>query len=471
MSLHRTQSIPRSERGAAMLAALCLAMVFAICLSSYIALCYTSLRMSTRNMMSSHSIELAEAGLEQALYAQNNNDWNPAFWTTAGGNATGTLTGFMFENGATGTVVLTVNQYGTNSPAFTSEAFVTLPDGTVLKRELQTTGSVSSTFVNALGATQGPVTFQAGGTVDSYDSSLGTYLSQTPGFSAVVLSESPPGYPGVRLNNADVSGYVIGESSSPVSYSSGAEIIGPNTPTAEKIDPTRILTQSQPNQPQYLENLPASATPITVNLSGTQTMTLGSPTATIPTPYYTVGDTILSNSSVLSIKGPVILLVNGNLNISGSAQIMIATTSPTSGGGPYVSLEMHVATGNMSIDGGGIVNNTLSPERLLVIGTGNASGVLEMGTASPFYGVMDFPNNSLTVSSNQQIYGSLVAGSITFAGSPSLHYDVQMQSATALVSGPPSFPGPLFNAFRASSQGTNGTLPVTIGSVVEVTPL
>src|ERR1022692_4472697 len=108
MSKLRPQSIPENERGSAMLAALCLAMVFALCLSSYIALCYTSLTMSTRNLMSSHAIELAEAGLEQELYAQNNSDWNPAHWTTSSGTATGTLTVFTFENGATGTINLTV---------------------------------------------------------------------------------------------------------------------------------------------------------------------------------------------------------------------------------------------------------------------------------------------------------------------------------------------------------------------------
>jgi hypothetical protein len=425
--------------------------------------------------MSSHSIELAEAGLEQALYAVNNNDWNPALWTTAAGNATGTLTGFTFENGATGSIALSVIGYNTNSPSFTSEAYVTLPDGTVLKRELQTTGSISTTFVNALGATLGPVTFQAGGTVDSYDSSLGTYLSQTPGFSAILLSESAPTsygqpQPSILLNTANVKGYVIGESSSPVSYSSGAEIIGPSTPSSETIDPTRILTQSQPNQPQYLENLPVSATPISINLSGSQTMTLGSPTATYPTPY-SVGSTTLSNSAVLSIKGPVILVVNGNLSISGNAQIMIATTNPTSGGGPNVSLEMHVAGGSMNIDGGGIVNSTLSPERLLIMGTGSSLGALEVGTTTPFYGVMDFPSNSLTLSGSPQIYGSIVAGSITFAGdqsSPSIHYDVHLQSAAPLLSSSPGFSGPVFNAFRSSSQGTTGTLPVTIGNVVEV---
>ena len=58
------------------LAALCLAMVFAISLSSYLALCYVSLNMSTRSVMSSHCIELAEAGIEQALYEQNNDSAN-----------------------------------------------------------------------------------------------------------------------------------------------------------------------------------------------------------------------------------------------------------------------------------------------------------------------------------------------------------------------------------------------------------
>ena len=76
---------PKGERGAAMLAALCLAMVFALSLSSYIALCYTSLNMSTRNIAVSHSTELAETGVEQAIYALNNNDWTN--WTLSGSTA------------------------------------------------------------------------------------------------------------------------------------------------------------------------------------------------------------------------------------------------------------------------------------------------------------------------------------------------------------------------------------------------
>ena len=78
-------SVPVSERGAAMLAALCLAMVFALCLSSFIALAYTSLTMSSRNVMSSHSIEIAEAGIEDSLYLVNSSGWSA--WPMQGGRS------------------------------------------------------------------------------------------------------------------------------------------------------------------------------------------------------------------------------------------------------------------------------------------------------------------------------------------------------------------------------------------------
>src|ERR1019366_6485831 len=211
-------------------------------------------------------------------------------------------------------------------------------------------------------------------------------------------------------------------SSNPVSYSTGATIIGPNTPNTEQIDPSRILTQANPNQPAYTENVPNSATPININLSGTQSMPLGSKTATTATAYYVFGDLTLANTSVLHIKGPVIIVVYGNVSIADTARIAVASTNPTTGGGPNVSLELHVAYGNMSIGGDGIANNTQSPERLLVMSTWNQGGTLAMSTSTPFYGVMDFPNNSLSIMNIQKIYRPLVAPSLTFYGSPAIPY-------------------------------------------------
>ena len=50
---------------------MCFAIVFTIVLSSFAALTYTSLKVSTRNLMGVHALEAAESGLELALYAQN----------------------------------------------------------------------------------------------------------------------------------------------------------------------------------------------------------------------------------------------------------------------------------------------------------------------------------------------------------------------------------------------------------------
>src|SRR3954464_7404854 len=102
MNSRRGRSLPTSNRGAAMLAALCFSLVLAIALSSYITMCYRSLQMSTRNANSGHAVELAETGMEEALWALHANDWTG--WTVSGKSATKTLTGFTFDGGTTGAV-------------------------------------------------------------------------------------------------------------------------------------------------------------------------------------------------------------------------------------------------------------------------------------------------------------------------------------------------------------------------------
>src|SRR4051794_28397532 len=76
------QLLPKSDRGAALLAALCFATILAISLSSYMTLCYRTLSLSTRSAQGTRAIELAENGLEDALWALNENDWSG--WTISG---------------------------------------------------------------------------------------------------------------------------------------------------------------------------------------------------------------------------------------------------------------------------------------------------------------------------------------------------------------------------------------------------
>ena len=452
-----------------MLAALCLAMVFAISLSSYLALCYTSLNASSRNMMSSHAVELAEGGLEQALYAENLNNWTSPAWTISGSTATVEITGFSFENGVTGKIDVTVTNYNTATPTLMSESTLTLANGATIKRELQASASLAPTFINGVGATNGLIRFNSYGTVDSYDSSQGPYNAVTnAGYSAVLMSQYNSTSAQVVVGGSQVHGYVIGSASNPASYYYGAQIVGPNEPNGVTIDTSRIITESQPSQPQYTENIPTSGTSTSINLWGSQTMTLGNSTDTTPKVYF-VNSLTLSNSSQLYIAGPVILVVQGSVSIQNSSQIVVESTGATHGG-PNVSLELHVAStsANVNIDGGGINNQTLNPERLLVVGTQDTNGSIEIGTQTAFYGVLDFSTNTNTINFdgyNFSLYGAVLAGSINFNTLTHLHYDVHLQSGTALSGASASFKGPIFNAF--SEPGSRNP-PYSVSQVVEV---
>ena len=174
-----------------MLAALCFSTVMAIALASYLSLCYRTLELSSRSVQGTQSIELAETGMEEALWALNKNDWSS--WTITGTTATRTITGFTFDNNVTGRVELTVTSYnGTaGTRTVTVRGVTTDSDGQTMTRTLTSSSAQAPLFVNALAATSSTVTFSSGGTVDSYDSTVGTYASQTPTYAAVITSTVP----------------------------------------------------------------------------------------------------------------------------------------------------------------------------------------------------------------------------------------------------------------------------------------
>jgi hypothetical protein len=483
MTGQRKQTYPRSERGAAMLAALCLAMVFAICLSSYIALCYTSLMMSTRNVMNSLSSELAEAGFEQALYAENNGDWTG--WTRVGSTATAAMTmtasglvatsnnptALSYGNGVTGKVNITITNYTSSTPSIASQGVMSIPAGTLTSGNAKTTVSrtltftASSTqtasmpfFVNAVAAISGAVKFKSAGTIDSFSSNPRTgvyqnYSNSGPTAdntaSAVVLSEKTNSLSArVQMGNAVLNGYAVGYTSyypgttNWISYGSSAKVIGPSTPSGTQIDSNRLLTNSMPYQPVFNEKLPTSWNSFPSGCDNTnaypweyyvinQTSSLGSPTATTPT-VYEIGNGIqLSGSSVLSIAGPVVLISYGDVTISGNAQIQLTNSNS--------SLTIFEEYGNMNIGGLGITyKGTVTyplAKQVMLLDTTNTWSTVTFSTNTAFYGVIYFPYQAITVSSTAPvIYGSIVGASVTFNNSPTIHYDEALRKPDSNVS-------------------------------------
>lgn len=469
MSMRYKQHLPRSERGAAMLAALCLAMVFAIALSSYIALCYVSLSTSTRNVVNEHSLELAEAGIEQALYANNNNaltGWNVSTvgpTTTVSTQMTMTSLGLQptsggptplnYGNGATGIVNVSYS-YPTAQPmqiqSIKAQGVMTLPSGTVtsgagptISRTLtysapNTASAMAPLFVNAVAATSGVLKFKTGGTVDSYNSnpSVGVYQDYSAtvaGYSAVLLSgDIASASATVRLMDANVKGYAVGyDTSSPASTNwlsngSTGKLVGPNTLPATFIDSSRILTSPVPYQPIFPEANPLPNW--TVNLGNVNSsMTLGTANATSPT-VYDINSITLSGNKQITIVGPVIFIMWGSISITSTnpftAGIYLTTAS--------ASLQIFQQYGSIALGAFGITNtNSIAttgvpplPKRVCVLTTYQSAGSMTISMTTPFYGVVYLPYMPITVSSNAVILGSLVGSAVSFTGAaPVIHYD------------------------------------------------
>jgi hypothetical protein len=123
----------------------------------------------------------------------------------------------------------------------------------------------------------------------------------------------------------------------------------------------------------------------------------------------------------------------------------------------------------MNIDGN-ISNNTNDPKRLVIVGTNNNFGTLEIGTTNPFVGSVYFPKTPLTVNGSPVIYGSLVASQITFTGSPTIHYDLDLQSTSDALAGSPAFIAPNFTALVTAALPVPQAQPIALASVSESVP-
>jgi hypothetical protein len=58
---------------------------------------------------------------------------------------------------------------------------------------------------------------------------------------------------------------------------------------------------------------------------------------------------------------------------------------------------------------------------------------MTIDSAHDFYGAVYAPNSPLVVNSNLTIYGALVGQSVTFNGTPTIHYDLALRKATFSV--------------------------------------
>jgi hypothetical protein len=446
-----------------LLAALCFCAVLGIALASYVGVCYQALQTSSRNNNSTHSLELAETGMEEALWILNQlNQGDNTVWATNGWSvnnvatpkiASKTLNGFSYGNGVTGAVAIEIQNYDGSSitakgvRTITVAGTTTLSDGSTITRRLQASAQAAPLFVNAVAAVNpassssnsssygGVQLVMSGTTVESFDSNPTIPSGETAEqeaarkqlerFGAVVSSAT-----NVTLVSAHVDGYVaVGADSNGVArftYGSNAKLFGPLTPSSAEIDSSRLSTS--PYQPVFdivapSDDLETTSPAFPASLaSGAHEIGVAN-TKT----YYFPAEVNLTGA-VLTIKGHVTIVTSGNFMIN-EGQIVVSADS---------SLQVVMTGANKLVIGGdGIDNKTgngIDPATNLAKNVGifaaQALQVAEISTVQEFRGVIYAPKSDLVVSSTLQFYGSIVGKNVLIYGAPNIYYDLDLRRRT-----------------------------------------
>lgn len=340
------------------------------------------------------------------------------------------------------------------APVIYAEGSVTLAGSGTTRTQLRTVIGPAPLFPNAIGSNT-TLTISGGtGTIDSYDSSLGAYGGTNVGYSAVLAAgtTSAGGTSALMTigNGITVQGYAAAPSStsSPyaprTSFGTGAVVKGAASPASPNVDLARVtrspfvpLFTTLPT-PSLSSAFSAGTFPrgrsLPTNFSGTDnTLNLGMPGAVTPSRYYynaTMNVGTGYDLATVNINGPVILYINGNLNLQSGGTLKIATTG---------SAEIHVDGRVLSQTGAvGFINESQDPKNLFLISDLASTTAQRLFAPTPatnaFYGLIYMPQSTATygleIRTGVVIYGALSANEVTFNNEANLHYDTSLRYAT-----------------------------------------
>lgn len=441
-------SSPR-DRGSLLIAAMILTLAIGISLVSFLKLGQTNLRISNRAFHANAAVNLAESGLEQAMWSIGKAVEGDAAawqsWTTSGANAQRRFSGFTYDANTTGFVRVHVSNYALGgAPEIIARATITPASEAPIEKWIRVTLFQRSLFANGLVA-KDTLTFSGGNAVvDSYDSRQGVYNANLGGGVFNRNDNGSAGSASVQVNsftlsNSSIYGNVSIGTSDYTGLSVGPNgLVGAFGTASGTIDYSRVTTD-------FTTNFDDAVAPAVIGntipaIGGATTLPLGGHVAAADGKfYYDVPSISLSGapSKVLSIApgNDVVIRITApggttGVSVSGNASMQVLAGS---------SLELY-AEADVSIGGNGIANSN-DPAAFMFYSTrpNSAAGTQSISVSGngQLSAVVYAPNADVTMNgggSSGQVMGAVVADSITVTGGSEFHYD---EALAALSTGNP----------------------------------
>ncbi len=433
----------RSQRGSLLIVAMIMSAIIAVSIASYINVGRSSLTMANRSLYNNGSMNLAENGLEEAMYSINRLVADPTYsFTGAGWTAVGTSdmrrkwTGTTFDQNATGEVRVYIYNYA-GTPRVIARSIVRLGGAATntIEKWIEVRLQKTSKFANGLVAKDSISFSGTNASVDSWNSDPDNNPATAPvAYSSAVdndrgsVGSISVSVSAVLVNNADIWGFAATGGALP-SVGPGGRV-GPFGQAAGTMDSSRVSTD-------FSASFDAVTVPTTsgYNLGGITTGTALPRVGDLPAAdgkFYYDATQINFNNQTFQVRR--------RAGDTSAPQVVVrlsnTTTSISIGGGSgalniesNAKLEIY-APGDIQVSGQGIMNGgttagtTNQPINLQIWGT-KTSGVQDIRIAGngALSCVLYAPQGSVKINGNGDVMGSVVANDITVVGNALFHYD------------------------------------------------
>lgn len=408
--------IPKSRRGSVLIAVIIVAMIIGSISGIYLETATSEFKSAMRSLTLQKSMNVAESGAEEALYALNNADFSG--WDELQSNV---YYRTLSTDGSRGEVFRTyvcVDYRNSARPIVYVQGEIDGKQFDVNKQLHIELGS-RSLFANGLTARK-KIVFNGNNTaIDSYTSSKGSYNSSTNRNDNGSIASASTENNDVLVNHADIWGYVSTGGPNPKVGKNGS-VRGEDTPSGVRIDNNRIArdftADFQIIEPPSVAATPISPTATSLGTAGSTTYYITETLLGLDYDYEPNGDVTVSGDVVL-IATDDVDMGNNDLTINANSKITI-----------------YLADDFRSAGGHAIVNSTMIPANCVIIGTStstsNTQEISISGNASAAYAVYA-PNADVTFNGgggSGSVFGAVVANNITFNGTYDFHYDEDLQN-------------------------------------------
>lgn len=437
----------RPERGAILIVALLLAAIIGVSLVSYVNLGRNNLKQAQRTYLGVAAMNLAEAGLESALYSFNqlDNATGPTAWTSWNTNVTYNTTspfpvtawrtivsGFDAGQNATGTVKAFVEYpNGTRadgstagiSPSVLVKATITPDTGAPIERYIRITLRRRGLFSNGLVA-RNDINWVGHPSADSWNSDPdgdGVHVAYPGvGQTANVVVASISG--NITLAGGEVWGYAKTGVTGTIS---GGSVHGLGTTTD---DPTRRTNDFDSTFPMPSAPSPTTVNTITSNVTSSRTFpnTATDSVNTADGKYYyrfSGANIVIAGSDTISIKAgeDVVFLLTSHSGATAIKSTGSAGFDINAGGTLNVYTD-----GNISIAGNGFANDNHNAASAIFWGTNTSTQTIDISGNGTLTGIVYAPNATASMNgggTSGMMQGAVVANTITMNGGTEFHYD------------------------------------------------